>query len=178
MPNTIPYNYLNLSNNLATSNLTNAVTCTGEAYEEIAKLVDDQPRNDWEHLGDTMHDYRGMLAGWPGILQIHSVIILYCLSLYILGKISNISWLYSIITHQFQGSIGKKKEVDRMVGEGKLSQSEATEIGNRTDVLSYGLLAEINTFHTGRNHDIKEAHKHFLREQISHYQKVWVLFYF
>ena len=83
MPNTIPYNYLNLSNNLATSNLTNAVTCTGEAYEEIAKLVDDQPRNDWEHLGDTMHDYRGMLAGWPGILQIHSVIILYCLSLYI-----------------------------------------------------------------------------------------------
>ena len=53
--------------------MTNAVTCTGEAYEEIAKLVDDQPRNDWEHLGDTMHDYRGMLAGWPGILQIHSV---------------------------------------------------------------------------------------------------------
>ena len=73
MANTNPYNYLNLTNNLATSNLTNAVTCTGEAYEEIAKLVDDQPRNDWEHLGDTMHDYRGMLAGWPGILQIHSV---------------------------------------------------------------------------------------------------------
>ena len=57
----------------ATTNLTNAVTCTGEAYEEIAKLVDDQPRNDWEHLGDTMHDYRGMLAGWPGIIQVHSV---------------------------------------------------------------------------------------------------------
>ena len=56
-----------------TTNLTNAVTCTGEAYEEIAKLVDDQPRNDWEHLGDTMHDYRGILAGWPGIMQIHAV---------------------------------------------------------------------------------------------------------
>ena len=86
MPNTIPYNYLNVSNNLATSNLTNAVTCTGEAYEEIAKLVDDQPRNDWEHLGDTMHDYRGMLAGWPGILQIHSVNNIYCLSLHISGN--------------------------------------------------------------------------------------------
>ena len=59
--------------NIATTNLTNAVTCTGEAYEEIAKLVDDQPRNDWEHLGDTMHDYRGMLSGWPGIIQVHSV---------------------------------------------------------------------------------------------------------
>jgi len=129
-------------NNYATTNLTNAVTCTGEAYEEIAKLVDDQPRNDWEHLGDTMHDYRGMLAGWPGIIQVHS------------------------------GAIGKKKEVERMVSEGKLSQSEATEIGNRTDVLSYALLAEINTFHNGRVRDIRDAHKHFLQEQISHYQKI------
>jgi len=129
-------------NNYATTNLTNAVTCTGEAYEEIAKLVDDQPRNDWEHLGDTMHDYRGMLSGWPGIIQVHS------------------------------GAIGKKKEVDRMVSEGKLSQSEATEIGNRTDVLSYALLAEINTFHNCRVRDIRDAHKHFLQEQISHYQKI------
>ena len=59
-----------------------------------------------------------------------------------------------------------------MVSEGKLSQSEATEIGNRTDVLSYALLAEINTFHNGRVRDIRDAHKHFLQEQISHYQKV------
>ena len=68
--------------------------------------------------------------------------------------------------------MGKKKEVDRMVSEGKLSQGEATEIGNRTDVLSYALLAEINTFHSGRVRDMRDAHKHFLQEQISHYQKV------
>lgn len=55
------------------TNLTNAITCTGEAYEEIGKMYEDQPRNDWEHLGDMMHDYRGTLAGWPGILQIHAV---------------------------------------------------------------------------------------------------------
>ena len=54
-------------------NLTNAIVCTGETYEEIAKMVDDQPRNDWEPLGDMMHDYRGMLAGWPSVLQIHAV---------------------------------------------------------------------------------------------------------
>ena len=59
-------NYLN-------PNLTNAITCTGEAYEEIGKMYEDQPRNDWEHLGDMMHDYRGLLSGWPGILQIHAV---------------------------------------------------------------------------------------------------------
>lgn len=55
-------------------NLTNAITCTGEAYEDIGKMYEDQPRNDWEPLGDVMHDYRGLLMGWPGILQIHAVI--------------------------------------------------------------------------------------------------------
>ena len=54
-------------------NLTNAIICTGEAYEDIAKIYDDQPRNDWEPLGDMMHDYKGTLAGWPGVLQIHAV---------------------------------------------------------------------------------------------------------
>lgn len=53
--------------------------CTGEAYEDIGKMYEDQPRNDWEHMGDMMHDYRGLLMGWPGILQIHAVIIFnYC----------------------------------------------------------------------------------------------------
>ncbi len=51
----------------------NAVTCAGENYEEIAKMFDDQPKMDWERLGDVMHDYRGMLGGWPGVLQIHAV---------------------------------------------------------------------------------------------------------
>ena len=53
--------------------LSNAVTATGECYEDIGRLYDDQPRLDWEHLGDMMHDYKGLLSGWPAILQIHSV---------------------------------------------------------------------------------------------------------
>jgi len=52
--------------------LSNAVTATGECYEEIARLYDDQPRLDWEHLGDMMHDYKGLLSGWPAVLQMHS----------------------------------------------------------------------------------------------------------
>ena len=54
-------------------NLTNAITVTGEAYEDIGKMFEDQPRHDWDRLGDVMHDYRGLLSGWPGILQVHSV---------------------------------------------------------------------------------------------------------
>ncbi len=54
-------------------NLTNAITTTGENYEEIGKLFEEQPKMDWERLGDVMHDYRGLLAGWPNVLQIHAV---------------------------------------------------------------------------------------------------------
>ena len=53
--------------------LNNALNCTGEAYEEIAKLTDAQAKNDWEAMGDMMHDYRGLLTGWPVILQTHAV---------------------------------------------------------------------------------------------------------
>jgi len=128
-------NYLN-------PNLTNAIVCTGETYEEIAKMVDDQPRNDWEPLGDMMHDYRGMLAGWPSVLQIHA------------------------------GALSKKKEFEKMSQEGKAGQAEVQEIANRTDTLSYALLAEINTFHNQRVKDMKTAHQHFLQEQITFYQKM------
>ena len=123
-------------------NLTNAITVTGEAYEDIGKMFEEQPRHDWEHLGDVMHDYRGLLGGWPGILSVHS------------------------------GAVGKRKEFERLMAEGKASQAEAQEVGERTDTLSYALLAEINTFHGQRIKDMKLVHQQFLQEQIKFYQKV------
>jgi len=75
--------------------LSNAVTATGECYEDIGRLYDDQPRLDWEHLGDMMHDYKGLLSGWPAILQIHS------------------------------GAIGKQREVDGKVDSAELANIKA-----------------------------------------------------
>jgi len=122
--------------------LNNAVNCTGEAYEEIAKLTEDQPKHDWEIMGDMMHDYRGLLGGWPPILQVHA------------------------------GAVGKRKECDRLESEGKLNRSELSEIRTRTDVLSYSVLAEIGAFHQTRATDVKRVSQAFLREQIAYYQKV------
>ena len=51
---------------------------TGECYEEIGSLYEEQPRLDWEHIQDMMHDYKGLLAGWPQVLQIHSVDMVTC----------------------------------------------------------------------------------------------------
>ena len=53
--------------------LNNAVIATGACYEDIGKLYEEQPRLDWEHIADMMHDYKGLLSGWPQVLQIHSV---------------------------------------------------------------------------------------------------------
>jgi len=52
--------------------LNNAVVATGECYEEIGRLYEEQPRLDWEHLADMMHDYKGLLSGWPQVLHLQS----------------------------------------------------------------------------------------------------------
>ena len=66
---------LNLWTNKILQGLDKAVIATGECYEEIGSLYEEQPRLDWEHIQDMMHDYKGLLAGWPQVLQIHSVAI-------------------------------------------------------------------------------------------------------
>ena len=74
-----------------------------------------------------------------------------------------------------QGAIGKRKEFERLASEGKVSAAESEEICTRTDTLSYAMLAEISTFHQTKSRDVKLAHQHFLQEQISFYQKVWII---
>jgi len=39
-------------------NLTNAIRTTGEIYNELGKLMEDQPKHDWEPLGDVLHIYK------------------------------------------------------------------------------------------------------------------------
>ncbi len=127
-------------------------------------MYEDQPKNDWEPLGDVMYDYKGILAGWPGILQIHSVS---------QDKVQNVSNKIKKVQFLiFQGAVGKKKEFERLTAEGKSAKTETDEIGNRTDTLSYALMAEINNFHATKAIDMKIAHQKFLQEQIAFYQKV------
>ena len=90
-------------------------------------------------------------------------------------------WLVKMQTSKFdvkssffslQGAISKKKEFEKMATEGKVNPGESTEISNRTNTLSFALMAEINTFHHQRVKDMKTAHQHFLQEQIAFYHKV------
>lgn len=50
-----------------------AIKGTGNAYNEIGKLFEDQPKLDWEPLGDVLHIYKGVISAYPDILTIHKV---------------------------------------------------------------------------------------------------------
>jgi sorting nexin-9/18/33 len=71
-----------------------------------------------------------------------------------------------------QDAILKRKECERLTLEHKMEQSQFQQVVQRTDVISYALLAEINHFHVERNTQIKKAMKNFLGEQAAFYQKV------
>jgi len=50
-----------------------AVKGTGHAYFEIGRLFDEQPKQDWEQLGDFLHIYKGVISAFPEIFTNHKV---------------------------------------------------------------------------------------------------------
>lgn len=53
--------------------LTKALAHTADTYDQIANLCENQPRYDFEPMGDVLHDYRGLLSSFPDILLVHKV---------------------------------------------------------------------------------------------------------
>nr|CAD7576100.1 unnamed protein product [Timema californicum] len=121
--------------------LAEAIKKTGDTYNQIGKLFEDQPKYDWEPLGDTLHLYKGILASFPDILTVH------------------------------KGALQKRKECEKLSSDHKMEQSQLVEVNRRTDTVSYALLAEINHFHSERNLDFKVAMQNYLDGQILFYEK-------
>lgn len=125
-----------------TEPLTRALSHTGDTYEKIATICEDQPRLDLEPMGDVLHDYRGLLASFPDIITVH------------------------------RGALQKRRELERSASEGKTESSVVSRAQQRTDVVSYALSAEMTYFHQRRVRDYNSATKIFLQEQIAYYQKI------
>nr|CAD7458348.1 unnamed protein product [Timema tahoe] len=123
--------------------LAEAIKKTGDTYNQIGKLFEDQPKYDWEPLGDTLHLYKGILASFPDILTVH------------------------------KGALQKRKECEKLSSDHKMEQSQLVEVNRRTDTVSYALLAEINHFHSERNLDFKVAMQNYLDGQILFYEKIF-----
>ena len=107
----------------------------GECYEEIGRLYEEQPRLDWEHIADMMHDYKGLLAGWPQVLHIHSVSSLFGDSRPRSPQLPHDCSSRLCV----QGAQGKRKEVE---GE---NNANAVGVRKRGDAVSYSLLSEVTS---------------------------------
>lgn len=67
-----------------------AIKGTGNSYDEIGKLYDEQPKMDWERLGDMLHIHKGIITSFPDILTIHKVII-FIRHLFLIERFSTIN---------------------------------------------------------------------------------------
>lgn len=124
------------------SKLTSAIKMTGGAYIEIGRMYDEQPKYDWEPLGDKFHLYKGIVGSFPDVLANH------------------------------KGAVQKKRECERLTAEHKMEVAQLNEVLRRTDVISYALLAEINHFKVERTEDLKATMQKFLQQQIMFYKRV------
>ncbi|XP_022244062.1 sorting nexin lst-4-like [Limulus polyphemus] len=124
------------------TSLTLAIKHTADTYEEIGNIYEEQPKQDFEPMGDILHEYKGMLAAWPDILQLN------------------------------KSAINKRKDYQKLTEEGKLSAEEVQSIYQRIDVISHSTLAEITHFQLERIEDFKYMMEGFLSAQIGFYQEV------
>ncbi|CAK1578671.1 unnamed protein product [Parnassius mnemosyne] len=127
---------------VSTSKLTSAIKMTGGAYIEIGRMYEEQPKYDFEPLGDKFHLYKGIVGGFPEVLANH------------------------------KGAVQKKRECERLTAEHKMEIAQLNEVLRRTDVISYALLAEINHFKSERTIDLKATMQKFLKQQINFYKRV------
>ncbi|XP_055945160.1 sorting nexin lst-4-like isoform X1 [Argiope bruennichi] len=122
--------------------LTTAIKYTAGVYEDLGKMYEEQPKYDAEPMADVLHEYKGMLAAWPDVLHIQ------------------------------KSALNKVAEHKKLAEDGRLSQDDVAAISQRTDVISYATLAEINHFHNERVAYFKSMMETYLTAQIDFYQRI------
>ncbi|CAK9823458.1 Sorting nexin lst-4 [Anthophora retusa] len=122
--------------------LTHALKVTGDAYNDIGKLYEEQPKFDWEPLADKFHIYRGIISNFPDVISIHKT------------------------------AVQKRKDCERLVSEHKMELQQLRDLSHRTDVIARALLAEEMHFQTEQEIHLTRAMKTHLTEQITFYQKI------
>lgn len=122
--------------------LTSAVKAIGDSYNDIGKMFEEQPKLDWEPLGDMLHVYKGLLSSMPDILNIH------------------------------KRALQTKRECQKIAFGQKLAPNQLEGVNRRTDKVSYALLAEINHFYHERAEELSKALKNYITQQLEFYRKI------
>lgn len=132
----------NLDTSSSSRELTAAIDYTGDTYNNIGNMFEQQPKEDIDPLMDILFEYKGILSTYPDILTFH------------------------------EGAIGKAKECLKLQSENKMTESEVQTSLQRADVISYGTLAEVNHFQKSRVEDFKAVMQTYLKGQIKFYKEI------
>lgn len=122
--------------------LNEAIRQTSAAYEDISRLHEEEPKYDFEPMADMLHQYRGLLQGWPEILQLH------------------------------KNTMNRRSEHERLLEENKIGDAEMVRVNQRSNVITYATLAEINHFHNERLTDFRQMLQVFLTAQINFHSDI------
>lgn len=122
--------------------LNEAIRQTSAAYDEISRLHEEEPKYDYEPMADILHQYRGLLSSWPEILQLQ------------------------------KNTVNRRNDQERLLEEGKISDSDMVQVNQRANVVTYATLAEINHFHNERLVDFKQMMQVFLTAQINFHSDI------
>ncbi|CAH2251554.1 sorting nexin-9 isoform X1 [Pelobates cultripes] len=122
--------------------LNSAITEAGKTYEDIATMVEEQPRKDLHFLMETNHEYKGFLSCFPDIISAH------------------------------KGAIDKVKESDKLVATNKITQQDKINMIKRVSTMSFSLQAEMNHFHSNRIYDYNSVLRLYLEQQIQFYEAI------
>lgn len=123
-------------------NLSNSVGQAAGVFISIGQMFGEQPNIDWIPFCDRLHIYRGVLTGFPDMLAVH------------------------------RGAMQKRKECERLTAEQKMGNAQLQEVGRRTDIMSYAVLAEMNHFRQERDVHLKETMRNLIAAQIVFYQDI------
>lgn len=127
---------------LTAGGLSGSVGQAAAVFIQLGQRVGDQPKADWIPFCDRLHIYRGVLSVFPDALAVQ------------------------------RGAIQKRKECERLVGDQKMGNVQLQEVHRRTDIVTYGVLAEMNHFRRERDTHLKETMRQLIGAQIEFYQDV------
>ncbi|XP_074660290.1 sorting nexin-18-like [Tubulanus polymorphus] len=135
-------NAFDLDTGIYSGGLTEAIKHTGKTYDDIGNLFSSQPPKDMVPLMDVLYEYKGILTGFPEIIQTH------------------------------KSATTKVRECQKSQEEGKMTESEVQAIVSKCDTISYAVLSEAGYFQQERVQDFKVAMQLYLQEQIQFYKKI------
>ena len=130
------------SENGDSKDLTGAIDHTGDAYNQIGEMYAKQPEKDIDPTHDMLYEYKGILSVFPDVLKVH------------------------------EGALSKSRECVKLQEEGKMQESEVSNVIQQSDIVSYGTMAEIQNFQRQRVADFKSSMQIYLGGQIEFYKEI------